>query len=128
MKTAVIAALAALSACTHADRVAVLSASAVTLTFCDVRQTLNVSCGGRWDCPARDGYYYQESNPLLGSAPGAPKLVTAFGLVYASTLWVAVTDKIPTWGKYALLGTLVAGEAYEVSRMTPLVGACGGRQ
>lgn len=127
MKTTVLA-VVALSACTHSDRIAVLSASAVALTACDVRQTLAVSCGGRWDCPARDGYYYQESNPLLGSSPGVPRLVGSAMVVETGVVWVAATDRVPTWAKYVVLGALVAGEAYEVSRMTPLVGVCGGRQ
>lgn len=94
MKTIVLAAVA-LSACTHSDRIAVLSASAVALTACDVRQTLAVSCGGRWDCPARDGYYYQESNPLLGSSPGVPRLVGSAMVVETGVVWVAATDRVP---------------------------------
>lgn len=125
---ALVLAMLVLSACTHGDRIAVLSASSMALVACDVRQTLAASAGGRWDRPAPDGFYYYEMNPLLGESPGVPRLMVGMTLVEASVVWITATDKLPTWSKYVLLGALVAGEAYEVSRMTPVVGVCGGRR
>lgn len=130
MRTAALVVTLALAACTHNQRVGglvLLSASAQALTFCDVRQTIAVSSGGRWDVPAPDGYLYEEMNPLLGSSPGAARLIGSWAVVESAVVWVTGTEKLPMWAKYAILGALVAGETYEVARMTPVVGVCGGR-
>lgn len=116
---------ALLGGCTHRDRVTVLAAGAMTLTACDMSQTLDVSNGGRWGSPAPDGHVYYEANPALGPDPGLPVMMGALAVTEAALVWVAATDKIPEWGKYAILGAAVAGEAYEVGRLTPVVGPCG---
>lgn len=119
---------ATLSGCTTGQRLAVLSGGAVALTACDVRQTLAVSHDGHWDQPAPDGNLYREGNPVLGPTPSANVIVGSALLLGAAVAWVATTDELPTWSKYALVGALAAGEGYEVSRMTPMVGICGGRR
>ena len=128
MRSLLLAAAVALSACTHSDRIAVLSASAASLTYCDFRQTVAFSNGARWDRKSSDGYVWVEGDPLLGQRPSIARLATGLAVAESSIVWVTATDKIPTWGKYVLLGALVVGEAWEVRRMTPVVGVCGGRR
>jgi hypothetical protein len=126
MRGLLLACLAA-SACTHSDRISVMAVSSVALVACDVKQTIAVSCGARWDCESPvNGLVAYESNPMLGRSPGIPRLMVSAIGVEAAVAWVAGTDKLPIWSKYVLLTALLVGEAYEISRMTPYVGLCGG--
>ncbi len=119
--------LAVLSACTVNQRVGMLTAGAMALTTCDYRQTTTLSDGGRWDVRSPSGGHYQEMNPLLGHDP-TPTAMT----VYAATAEVGIVaigaSRLPTWGKYATLGLVVAAETVEVARVAPVAGACGGRR
>lgn len=121
-------ALLVLSACTHRDRIAVLAASAAVATACDVRQTMEVSDGGRWDWPGPAPNNYTEGNPMLGPTPSPAVLAGSLVMVQTAIIWVAQADRIPTWSKYVLLGAMAVGEGLEVRRMAPVAGICGGRR
>lgn len=107
-----------LSACTNNTRIALLAGVAGMAITCDVHQTYMASNGGRWDGPWREG------NPLLGSTPAPSTLVFA-GVASTVALTTVAVSKLPTWVKYAVLGSVLAAETVVIVSPAPRLGYCG---
>lgn len=124
--TAAALALAAAPACTTAQRIGALTASAMALSACDYSQTLAFSRDGEWGVPAPGGGYYVEKNPLLGKAP-SPRTLTYVIVADEVALAGVGLVRIPAWMKYLVLGTVVAVEMANVAHTAPIAGVCGER-
>lgn len=88
----------------------ILAATVAAMTICDVRQTMNVSNGGRWDGVMR------ETNPLLGERPSAARLMgTAAGSLALLAAFVYIPDEyLPEEIKSILLTNVLVVEGSTV--------------
>lgn len=106
-----------------------MTATAMTLTACDYRQTVSFSDHGRWDTPAMPDGRVVESNPVLGKTPSFAFLTVAAGASEAAVLTTGLA-RVPAWLKYTILGAVIAVETAAITNNVNLdhaAGLCGDR-